>query len=627
MATRLKIILTFTNVAPGASLAIAHELNWLGRAVKPDLILPSVGGFSFVATTTTVTATNNGLATATAQALCVSWHTYERDFGNQATTVLTPQPFIPDLGASNAAMDRLVGPSVANPPGAENVINFFISSNWAPGIGAPGTSPIVQGGSAQNDGLSATTPLDDIPTFIKRYPLEAFAGARARIWLAGIAVDGSPYGFGTNAPGGGGVGLQPGTFKAYTGISIPVGGAECERNSYLWRAPKTLAGNVLQSGTDTPVFASWAEIYNAATGVFWEELTFTAPGWTAADQFIESYAWLRVTWTADGVPVIFDTPILSNTTTKLRVGALPTIPVGRPGGPGAGYNASMTYQIVVPSVGFVSGYNDPYPEHAITLTGSKSCFREQFIDSPPNEVLDYERTFDGLFFQNFASHLPYGTSFLDCLFGNHGRGGLWTRGGSGMWNNCKVGQGRTAVIESGAAGPGSGNVATPASAPRVDEYAACSTWHPGGLPTDPFAGIDLCVIGGANGAPALQLGDVRGMPGQFWARKGVWVRNAGTASKGAIHVEGNGSWFVNETTGAIVAGDGNQGLGVKAVNGGRARIDRTNIVSTVIVDGAVGDLEVDADGAVTYGAFDGGGKNLVGTFGSRICEDAILDPP
>jgi len=109
MATRLKQILTVTALAGGATVVLAHALNWNGRAVVPDYAEPSIadtyGDLAITAaTTTTVTVENMGLAAVTATILIESWHTIERDFGAAQTVALTPQPFVPArAGASSTS--------------------------------------------------------------------------------------------------------------------------------------------------------------------------------------------------------------------------------------------------------------------------------------------------------------------------------------------------------------------------------------------------------------------------------------------------------------------------------------------------------------------------------------------
>lgn len=96
MATRLKNILVFTDVAPGATTQLAHGLNVNGRAVVPDTVSPGRFGASFdlSADAINVTATNNDSIPHTINVLVEHWHTIERAFGDTSITDLSPQPII-----------------------------------------------------------------------------------------------------------------------------------------------------------------------------------------------------------------------------------------------------------------------------------------------------------------------------------------------------------------------------------------------------------------------------------------------------------------------------------------------------------------------------------------------------
>ena len=100
MAGRLFNVVRFVGVAPGAAVVLPHNLNWNTLAVVPDVILPSVAGFTITATNVNVSVTNNELFAASVDCLCWSIHTDDRAFGAVQTVVLTPQPFVPTYGAS-----------------------------------------------------------------------------------------------------------------------------------------------------------------------------------------------------------------------------------------------------------------------------------------------------------------------------------------------------------------------------------------------------------------------------------------------------------------------------------------------------------------------------------------------
>lgn len=111
MATQLKNILSFVAVAPGVPTSLPHGLNWNTLAVVPDIATPSVAGFTITADATNVTVTNTLAIAASIDVLVESWHTHERAFGASATTVLAPQPFVPnytDGGGQQFPPDRTI---------------------------------------------------------------------------------------------------------------------------------------------------------------------------------------------------------------------------------------------------------------------------------------------------------------------------------------------------------------------------------------------------------------------------------------------------------------------------------------------------------------------------------------
>jgi hypothetical protein len=91
---RLKNILSFTGLVVGVPQSIAHQLNWMGRAVVPDIVSLDQGGYTVAATSTLLTVTRNAGAPAAVDALVESWHSIERAFGAKQTLVLSPQPIV-----------------------------------------------------------------------------------------------------------------------------------------------------------------------------------------------------------------------------------------------------------------------------------------------------------------------------------------------------------------------------------------------------------------------------------------------------------------------------------------------------------------------------------------------------
>ena len=91
---RLKNILGFSGLVVGVPQSIAHQLNWMDRAVVPDIVSLDQGGYTVTATSTLLTVTRNAGAPAAVNALVESWHSIERAFGARQTLTLNPQPIV-----------------------------------------------------------------------------------------------------------------------------------------------------------------------------------------------------------------------------------------------------------------------------------------------------------------------------------------------------------------------------------------------------------------------------------------------------------------------------------------------------------------------------------------------------
>jgi hypothetical protein len=105
MATKIKSIVRFQQVAPGATVFGPHGLNIdpPGGAggpepQVPDFVCPSRPGFHVVADDTDVTVTNTTALVLSVDVLCEFWSTPERAFGAASITELVPRPFVVDLG-------------------------------------------------------------------------------------------------------------------------------------------------------------------------------------------------------------------------------------------------------------------------------------------------------------------------------------------------------------------------------------------------------------------------------------------------------------------------------------------------------------------------------------------------
>src|SRR5574342_662993 len=95
MANQLYNILTFTNIASGASSAQNHLLNTSDGVNRiPDFIWVNNPQFAPVVTSTQVTVTNTGGSAASCNVWCAYLHTLLREFGSLANLNLTPDPYI-----------------------------------------------------------------------------------------------------------------------------------------------------------------------------------------------------------------------------------------------------------------------------------------------------------------------------------------------------------------------------------------------------------------------------------------------------------------------------------------------------------------------------------------------------
>ncbi len=94
MADQLIQVVAFTNVAPGATVVLPHNINVAGRALIPDFVATSAGGFTVDADATTVTATNDGADVASVNVWLEFKHTIQRAFNGVQNTALVPQPFV-----------------------------------------------------------------------------------------------------------------------------------------------------------------------------------------------------------------------------------------------------------------------------------------------------------------------------------------------------------------------------------------------------------------------------------------------------------------------------------------------------------------------------------------------------
>lgn len=105
MPNVLTQILAVTNLAAGATLGITHGVAYANVAKIPDTVERDNPVFTIVScTSTTLTVKNESAAVASGNFLLTYWHTFQREFGDNATQQLTPAPFIPGGSAGSSAV-------------------------------------------------------------------------------------------------------------------------------------------------------------------------------------------------------------------------------------------------------------------------------------------------------------------------------------------------------------------------------------------------------------------------------------------------------------------------------------------------------------------------------------------
>lgn len=118
MATRLFNIVRFAGLGVGNPTVLPHFLNVDGRAVIPDEMLPSAGGFTIAGDDTNVTVTRlTSSDPGSVDVLVKSWYSPSRAFGTtpppgaQPDGSLVPQPFVG--AALSAGLWNLDVPAIA----------------------------------------------------------------------------------------------------------------------------------------------------------------------------------------------------------------------------------------------------------------------------------------------------------------------------------------------------------------------------------------------------------------------------------------------------------------------------------------------------------------------------------
>lgn len=109
MASQYINVLSFAGLAVGVPASLPHGLNFNGRALVPDEVIPQIGGFTVTADATNVTVTRTDSSPAAVSILIKAWPSSMRAFGatNPAPGIqpdgsLALQPFVFNAGGSEA---------------------------------------------------------------------------------------------------------------------------------------------------------------------------------------------------------------------------------------------------------------------------------------------------------------------------------------------------------------------------------------------------------------------------------------------------------------------------------------------------------------------------------------------
>jgi hypothetical protein len=95
MAERLKNVLQFTNLAPGASVALPHDLHTSApRPLSPDVVFIPNPGLDVTSDTINVTLLNKSGVTLSGAILVEAWHTIERAFNDVNDEDLPVKPYV-----------------------------------------------------------------------------------------------------------------------------------------------------------------------------------------------------------------------------------------------------------------------------------------------------------------------------------------------------------------------------------------------------------------------------------------------------------------------------------------------------------------------------------------------------
>lgn len=510
MASTLKQILAFTNVASGATATLAHGLNIDDVGVIPDVVERDNPSFEIVSVDATDVEVRNNGALGSCNVLVEFWHTIERVFGQGNRSFadqLSPAPFLPG-GASGSPTNGQV--MTYRDDGQE--LEVFVDQ--------------VNGDDA-NDGLTAGTALQTLEAIRQKFQLYLYgAPSGATRFVVNLL---NP----TNAQ------------ITYTVRDLHVGG----RNSsgvYTWnyRGPDMIQATLATGPATAALDAVPAQRVDqtgtpSGTGNRTQlDFSTAAPGWTVNDL---RGRFLRVT--RGGTLVYYELPICENGVDFLIVDTLGIV--------GTLQNTD-TVEIVEPAVKIEAPAGAPdFGAVAISGPGCAATPAFFFATDPC--------TFERIAFADILATEVSGLTFDRCLVTGENNFGFRIFGGSAGYVNTIC----NAVLLHACASVAVTRSRATGAADPIEQPANTN---------DPTLSMTILVhdfnirVGFAE-----PFGFNPRYNGQFGGFK--WPVSVYASGESGILVDGPGSFLTVDTTATpSINGDGNTDVGLRCVRGGRAII-------------------------------------------------------